>query len=122
LPARIEIGSRALGEKGGDYLDARMMVIMNRRLIIHYGFYNRAAEDTSSESGVAVANRSVERDTRLICRGCKWIGEAFMWEPEDAPGWPSARIDLASATCVPCQRIGGVRVLRDTGGRGGRVA
>jgi hypothetical protein len=59
-----------------------------------------------------VAERFVDKDTLLICRGCKWIGQASLWEPDDAPGRPSAKINLATATCLGCQRQGQLRVLR----------
>ncbi len=59
-----------------------------------------------------MADRFVSKNALLICRVCKWIGEAFLWEPDETPGRPSARIDLASAICVVCQAQGKVRVLK----------
>ena len=59
-----------------------------------------------------MADRFVEKNAMLICRVCKWIGEAFLWEPIDTPGRPSARIDITLAICVVCQEPGKVGVLK----------
>jgi hypothetical protein len=59
-----------------------------------------------------MADRFVDRDALLICRVCKWIREAFLWEPIDTPGGPSAKIDITLAICVACQAKGKVRVLK----------
>jgi len=59
-----------------------------------------------------MADQFVEKDALLICRVCKWIGEAFLWEPINTPGRPSARIDITIAMCVVCQGQGRLRVLK----------
>jgi hypothetical protein len=59
-----------------------------------------------------VGDQFVNRDVLLICRICKWIGEAYLWLPNDSPRESSAKVDIAIATCVACQEQGRVRVLK----------
>jgi hypothetical protein len=59
-----------------------------------------------------VADQFVDQETLLICRVCKWIGEAYLWVPNDSPRESSAKVDIAIATCGACQERGRVRVLK----------
>jgi hypothetical protein len=63
-----------------------------------------------------VADQFVDRNALLICRVCKWIGEAFLWVPKDTPGG-SSRIDITAVTCVACQEQGRMRVLKKRRGQ-----
>lgn len=61
-----------------------------------------------------MAEQFVDKNALLICRVCKWIGEAFLWEPDETPGRPSTRINLATAICVVCQEQGQARLLKNS--------
>jgi hypothetical protein len=67
-------------------------------------------------SGRRVVDPFVDKDTLLICRVCKWIGEAYLWVLNDSPGGSSAKVDIAVATCVACQEQGRVRELNSRHG------